>query len=137
MPNPSQRGLFVTALTSQFVIHCVPDAWHACVHVVCVCVCVRVCVGVCATPNHFNKSMAFAIIHHLSTAWFALQQCLVAPPHVAFPSSQHDTKAIYRPSCAYHSVQPRITMLQPLCKGPDRAILRLHTSLCVCVRVPS
>ena len=41
------------------------------VHVyVCVCVCV------CVTPNHFNKSKAFAIIQHLSTAMSALQQCL-------------------------------------------------------------
>ena len=38
---------------------------------VCVCVCV------CVTPNHFRNLKAFAIIHHLSTAMSALQQCLV------------------------------------------------------------
>ena len=34
-----------------------------------------VCVYV--TPNHFRNLKAFAIIHHLSTAMSALQQCLV------------------------------------------------------------
>ena len=43
-------------------------------------VCVCVCVCVCMTPNHFSKSIAFAIINHFSTALFALQQCLDPRP---------------------------------------------------------
>ena len=36
--------------------------------------------------------MALAMIHHLSTALSALQQCLVSPPGAAFPPSQHNSK---------------------------------------------
>ena len=39
--------------------------------------CVCVCVCVCVTPNHFRNLKAFTIVHHLSTAMSALQQCLV------------------------------------------------------------
>ena len=46
------------------------------------------------TPNHFNKSIVFTIIHHLSTAMFALQQCLVAPLRLAFPPSLHDIQVV-------------------------------------------
>jgi hypothetical protein len=38
------------------------------------------CVCVCVMPNHFNKSKAFAIIQHLSTAMSVLQQCLDVRP---------------------------------------------------------
>ena len=44
----------------------------------CVCVWVGGWVGV--TPNHFNNLKAFTVIQHLSTAIFALQQCLVFRP---------------------------------------------------------
>ena len=58
-------------------------------------VCVYVCVCVCVCDaQSFNKSQAFAIIHHHSTAMFALQQCLVFRPYAAFPPSLHDTKTM-------------------------------------------
>ena len=83
-----------------------------------------VCVSVYVMPNHFNKSKAFAMIHHLSTALSALQQCLVFPPRAAFPPSQHDTKTVYSLSCAYRTLQPRMPMCVWVCVG-------VHAHACV------
>ena len=59
---------------------------------VCVCVCVCVC-GVCVCvcvwrPIISTKTIAFAMIHHLSTALFALQHSLDIPPLAAVSPSQ-------------------------------------------------
>ena len=48
-------------------------------------------VHVCLTPKLSFKPTTLAIIRHLSTPTFALQQCLVAPLRVAFLPSQHNT----------------------------------------------
>ena len=55
----------------------------------CVCVCVCVC-----DAQSCNTSKAFAIMHHHSTAMFALQQCLVFRPFAAFPPSLDDMKTM-------------------------------------------
>ena len=58
-------------------------------------VCVCVCVCVCDAQLFSTNSIAFANIHHLSTALFALQQCLDFTLRAAFPPSLHDSKAMY------------------------------------------
>ena len=58
------------------------------------CVCVCLGGGGGGAPNDFNQTIAFTMIHHHSTALFALQQCSDLPPRVAFPAFQHDKKAV-------------------------------------------
>jgi hypothetical protein len=81
------------------------------------------------------------MIHHLSTAMSALQQCLEYQPVTAFPPSQHDSKTVYRECitvyvcvcvcvcvCVYVSMHARMRVFA---RGV-RASLRV--CVCVCVR---
>ena len=90
-------------------------------------VCLYVCV--CVTPNHFNNIIAFAIIHHLSTAMFALQQCLVFRPVAAFPPSQHDIKTMYRFHAPTAPGIPACPCADPSAGAPLWASLRQHTAM--------
>ena len=82
---------------------------------VCVCVCVcqlpiaphvggDVCVCVCGTPNDFNNLKAFAIIQHLSTAMFALQQCLDLFARRDLPSLSARHEIYEQSPCSYRTL---------------------------------
>ena len=62
------------------------------------------------------------MIHHLSTAVFALQQCLQFTLRAAFPPSLHDSKAMYRVCTPTAPRFPRVRVAVPG-QGPARASL--------------
>ena len=58
--------------------------------------CERVCLCMCMRrPMISNKAIAFAMIHHHSTALLALQQCSSQAPIASFPPSQHNSNTMY------------------------------------------
>ena len=74
------------------------------------------CVCLCGTPNHSNNLKAFAIIQHLSTAMFALQQCLdfFAQCDLSALSTQHEDYG--QSSCAYRALQPCVFVCVCVCE---------------------
>ena len=78
-----------------------------------------------------TKAIAFALIHHCSTALFALQQCLDTPPVVAFPPSQHDTLTMDSRHATTAPCSPACPCADPCAKAP-RA-LRENVCVYVCV----
>ena len=72
--NDEWRRVCVCVCVRTRVCVCVCVCARVCVCVCrCACVCRCVCVCVCVTPNEFNQTIVFAMIHHHSTALFTLQ----------------------------------------------------------------
>ena len=68
----------------------------------------NLCVCVCVTPNPFQNPKAFAIIHHLSTAMSALQQCLVVHlPRPFLPLGTTHEDYIQSFCAPYRTLQPQ------------------------------
>ena len=105
------------------------------------------CVCVCVTPNHFRNPKAFAIIHHLSTAMSALQQCLVVClPRPSLPLST--TRRLYtvflcpllRPAAPSACSMPCTgapwwASLPQHGDGVTGMVLDSHKNVCMCVCV--
>ena len=69
-------------------------------------------------------------LHHLSTALFALQQCLAssAPSGLSSLSARHERYV--QVSGAYRTLQPCMPMRRPLCRGPQLG--EPVNSICFC-----
>ena len=70
------------------------------------------------------KAIVFTMIHHLSTALSEPQQCLVSPPGVAFPPSQHDSRTMYRACIPTKPCIPH--MHAPLCLQTSPCLRATH-----------
>ena len=103
---------------------------------------------VCVTPNHFNKSKAFTIIHHIYSSVCTAAMFLL---HAAIPPSRHNSKAMdmgciptVRPPLSHaHAPGARAPMGELALSaqrlgnrlGGYHAVLLLTAVLCVCVCV--
>ena len=94
--------------------------------------CSAACVCMCVWRPFFgNNFIAFAQIHCVSVALFALKQCLVCLLHAAFPPSRHNSKIMCR------CLPPSMCVCMCVCMTPNyfNQSNSISNSVCVCVCV--